>query len=445
MTRSATQKETRASDVIHVLCHRVSRRSFHNTASTRTRLSCGVERPKASGDRTDPEAGMAQVDETTTTTTKEPRREPKPVGGSGGGALGEARHVLTELECTVCTELLLEPVTTPCGHTFCRACLRRSMDHSTNCPTCRTVLLLSHAAPLPVNVTLAGVIAKLFPEALSARREMEEETARAAGTAGGDDAGDEGNLPFFVMDVMLPGQTMQLNIFEPRYRLLIRRCMEGTRRFGMIGYDQSRGCICEWGTECEIVECVPVPDGRFYITIVGRRRLRVLSERDQDGYVLARVKYVADVEEGAGGEGGGGDVDEEAVEQEGLNNLVARWLEIERQHFPQSSGGQMRARWESKPTMEDLESFSWWFADFFPLSPSHRLTLLATTSAKERLLQVLRFAEAQLTKVTSRLGVGDGNSAHTTEFEDDVDTVDTDPEDEVEVYEAHEVLDIWDS
>jgi hypothetical protein len=36
-------------------------------------------------------------------------------------------EVMELLECTVCTELLLDPVTTSCGHTFCRACLRQSM------------------------------------------------------------------------------------------------------------------------------------------------------------------------------------------------------------------------------------------------------------------------------------------------------------------------------
>jgi hypothetical protein len=65
---------------------------------------------------------------------------------------------------------------------------------------------------------------------MKARRDAAEADAAAlAGRAGGggDGAEGEGNLPMFVMDVMLPGQSMQLNIFEPRYRLLIRRCMEG--------------------------------------------------------------------------------------------------------------------------------------------------------------------------------------------------------------------------
>ena len=32
---------------------------------------------------------------------------------------------------------------------------------------------------------------------------------------------------------------MALNIFEPRYRLMVRRCMEGSRRFGMATVNSS--------------------------------------------------------------------------------------------------------------------------------------------------------------------------------------------------------------
>lgn len=34
-----------------------------------------------------------------------------------------------DFECTLCLKLLYEPVTTPCGHSFCRTCLLQSMDH----------------------------------------------------------------------------------------------------------------------------------------------------------------------------------------------------------------------------------------------------------------------------------------------------------------------------
>lgn len=36
------------------------------------------------------------------------------------------------------------------------------------------------------------------------------------------------------MDVVLPGKKLALNIFEPRYRLMTRRVMEGNRKFGMV-------------------------------------------------------------------------------------------------------------------------------------------------------------------------------------------------------------------
>eukprot|EP00198_Chlamydomonas_reinhardtii_P011092 XP_001700429.1 predicted protein [Chlamydomonas reinhardtii] len=84
-------------------------------------------------------------------------------------------------------ELLFEPVTTPCGHTFCKECFARAIDHKPRCPYCR-------AAP---------------------------------------PAAQQLTLPLFVMSLMMPGETMALNIFEPRYRLMVRRVMEGSRRLGM--------------------------------------------------------------------------------------------------------------------------------------------------------------------------------------------------------------------
>ena len=44
-----------------------------------------------------------------------------------------------DFECILCLKLLFEPVTTPCGHTFCRGCYARAMDHNNKCPMCRTV------------------------------------------------------------------------------------------------------------------------------------------------------------------------------------------------------------------------------------------------------------------------------------------------------------------
>jgi hypothetical protein len=116
-----------------------------------------------------------------------------------------------DFECTLCFKLLFEPVTTPCGHSFCRSCLHQSMDHGNKCPMCRTVLFIGPKT-YPISVTLSNIIQKNFPEEY-AERKSEHETMTYAGVD---------LMPLFVMDVVLPCQKMALNIFEPRYRLMVQ-------------------------------------------------------------------------------------------------------------------------------------------------------------------------------------------------------------------------------
>lgn len=47
---------------------------------------------------------------------------------------------LDDFECALCYRLFYQPVTTPCGHVFCRACLDRCLDHQTICPMCKSSL-----------------------------------------------------------------------------------------------------------------------------------------------------------------------------------------------------------------------------------------------------------------------------------------------------------------
>jgi hypothetical protein len=38
-----------------------------------------------------------------------------------------------EFDCALCCKLLYQPVTTPCGHSFCKACFSRTLDHQNKC------------------------------------------------------------------------------------------------------------------------------------------------------------------------------------------------------------------------------------------------------------------------------------------------------------------------
>lgn len=59
--------------------------------------------------------------------------------------------------------------------------------------------------------TLNNIIKKTFPEEYDERK-LENESLT---NPGGD------FMPLFVMDVVLPCQKLHLNIFEPRYRLMV--------------------------------------------------------------------------------------------------------------------------------------------------------------------------------------------------------------------------------
>lgn len=50
------------------------------------------------------------------------------------------------------------------------------------------------------------------------------------------------DVPIFVCTMAFPTIPCPLHVFEPRYRLMIRRCMEtGTKQFGMCLTDELKG------------------------------------------------------------------------------------------------------------------------------------------------------------------------------------------------------------
>jgi len=106
-------------------------------------------------------------------------------------------------------------------------------------------------------------------------------------------------LPLFPLEaVLFPGALMPLHIFEPRYRLLIRRCIERQRPFGIVlirnGSEVGAGAEpYAVGTEAKIVAESPLPDGRSYIVTRGERRFAVESLiADVEPYLIGRVRYL---------------------------------------------------------------------------------------------------------------------------------------------------------
>ena len=106
-------------------------------------------------------------------------------------------------------------------------------------------------------------------------------------------------LPLFPLgSVLFPGALMPLHIFEPRYRLLIRRCMERHHPFGIVlirsGSEvDPRAEPYDVGTEAKIVAESPLPGGRSYIVTRGERRFAVGNLiPDAEPYLVGQVRYL---------------------------------------------------------------------------------------------------------------------------------------------------------
>ncbi|CAF2112273.1 unnamed protein product [Brassica napus] len=150
-----------------------------------------------------------------------------------------------DFDCTVCLKLLpIMPLFSPW------------IVVSNKCPLCRTVIFMTPRT-CAVSVTLNNIIQKNFPDEY-AERKSEQDTLVHLGNE---------SMPLFVIDVIISCQKLSLHIFEPRYRLMVRRIMEGNHRMGMVALDSATGSPVDVACEVEITECDPLPDGRFVLEV----------------------------------------------------------------------------------------------------------------------------------------------------------------------------------
>ena len=107
-------------------------------------------------------------------------------------------------------------------------------------------------------------------------------------------------LPLFPLNVVLfPGGYLPLHIFEERYRLMMRHCLDGDRRFGVVlissGSEVGEPAVPEAvGTIAKIDEVRSLDDGRLLIGVVGERRYRVLQIVERLPYITAEVLPLED-------------------------------------------------------------------------------------------------------------------------------------------------------
>jgi hypothetical protein len=115
-------------------------------------------------------------------------------------------------------------------------------------------------------------------------------------------------LPLFPLtgSLLLPGNWMPLNVFEPRYRNMVEDCLDGEPYVGMIQpvvprqdnrvavdhADDGQPALYAVGCAGRIARCEPQADGRYTILLKGVCRFRVEEELElHRGYRRVRVGY----------------------------------------------------------------------------------------------------------------------------------------------------------
>ena len=101
-------------------------------------------------------------------------------------------------------------------------------------------------------------------------------------------------IPLFPLNVvLLPGADLPLHIFEPRYREMVRDCLDNKTEFGMLLALENG--IAGTGCTAEILEVAKkYNDGRMDILTVGRAPFRVVELFTDNPLLEGTVDYLDD-------------------------------------------------------------------------------------------------------------------------------------------------------
>ncbi|CAF91974.1 unnamed protein product, partial [Tetraodon nigroviridis] len=232
-----------------------------------------------------------------------------------------------DFECALCMRLFYEPVSTPCGHTFCKNCLERCMDHTPHCPLCKESLKQYLACRKYMVTTLLDTLIKQ-----NKRQEYAERTKTHA------------------------DETRELSEFVDYGCMLIIRSVHF------------------------------LPDGRSVVDTVGGKRFRVLTRGMKDGYSTANIEHLEDTRAEDSEEHKRLQELYDAVYDQArvwFQNLKVRFHNQILQHF-----GPMPEREADIQATPNGPACCWWLLAVLPIDPRYQLSVLSMTSLRERLVKI---------------------------------------------------------
>ncbi len=180
-------------------------------------------------------------------------------------------------------------------------------------------------------------------------------------------------LPIFPLDlVLLPGVSLPLHIFEPRYKEMIAECLARKKPFGVVR--ASDDGVADIGCIAEIVSVTKkYDDGRMDIVTRGLDRFEVIQVHEDRSFLQAEVSVVQDEEE------------PEKPTTEMVTQAVRLHAEIAKLAGSELSGPDDHAG-----------NLSFLLAGSLPLDLDFKQSLLSTLSEAKRLEAVVGYLEAVL-------------------------------------------------
>jgi len=267
---------------------------------------------------------------------------------------------IEDFSCVLCQDLFFEPLALPCGHTFCRLCLHKTLQRARKvCPVCRANCHVNCKTQQP-NVVLVNLIQKFFAAEYEARREeIEEETQQLSHT----------HPMFFYNEFKFPGSVMRLRLFEPRYKIMIRRVIESDQKFIYLpsfnGYRAEEGQIGLLGT---VTRCAFDDMGCANLAMDLRTRIVVKNSWVEQGTGnLHFCEYTILEDEPSQAS------EESACLVQSVSNTIRTQMRgsIHRMNMPPA---------------ENLDQVIWWLSDLFkgnlPQAVKHQL--MSSTKLSER-------------------------------------------------------------
>jgi len=296
-------------------------------------------------------------------------------------------HLINEevFECKLCYDLLFKPVTMTCGHVFCKTCLVKTLDYNALCPICRLELSDYKKDPMkPVTVVIEDILQIFLKEQFMKRNEEYATKMDKLSRVGIDENVEH---PIFVCSIAFPGVECPLHIFEPKYRQMIRDCLEsGGCRFGMCSPNKDDE-YSNLGTILTVTNYELLDDGRFIIHTVAGKRFEVKEKFLKDSLHYAKVTYFEDDEEDSNSE-------EFSKSTKSAYDDLATYinsLQISERDVLFNALGKLPTYEKDTKAFPDGLPWVWWGLAALPLNFTAKLALLRSKCVTERLGSLQRF------------------------------------------------------